>query len=78
MKTVSLYCLFHCTRAEASRADLDPFHRLGVFIDCTYLLKVGVPNLFCLIVGMTHIVTDYGSLSTYVTNSGHLKFPLNK
>ena len=76
MKIVSLYCLFHSAGTKASSTDLDTLHYLGILINGTYLLKIGVPNLFSLVVGMTHIVTYNRSLATYFTKSGHIKTPL--
>lgn len=59
----------HLFGAETARADLR-LYDLASDVD-SHGMDIGVPSPFCLVVGVTHVISNDGSLPADITNSTH-------
>lgn len=65
--------LFDETGAQATGADLHP--GMPFFSLDFHFLQVGIPDFFCLIVGMAYIVPNNRALTANITYSGQFSNP---
>jgi hypothetical protein len=68
--------LFEKARTDAPGTGLHPLDLTRLAVDAPDLLKVGVPCLRALVVGMTDLVTLHRLLAAYLADSRHIQTPL--
>ena len=76
LSAISLCRFKHLSQLKAGSANADPFNRT---VDIRlHPLKVRQPSPPACIVSMTHLVPVLGTLTAYITNSGHLKISVSE
>ncbi len=73
VSVIILNSLFDSPGTQTPRTDLHSLYRSGIRIYDSKFLKVGIPDLLCLVVSMTHAVSYNRPFAADLAKSGHNK-----